>query len=162
MAGWAVAGASPSVVIRDLTLGAWSGDSLPFTPTSFVGHAGHFWAVQATTGVVWEQSLTAYHGRLASLEFEGIFRAAAALLCEVSYDQGLTWTGLGTHTVTGLTAGEVFQRQFYPARQRGGKFRVRFTMTPTVTTTEGCRLTGVSVFYTTRSGPSRLASGKRL
>lgn len=188
VAGWAVAGASPSVVIRDLTLGAWSGDTLPFTPASLVGHAGHFWAVQTTTGVVWEQSLTAYgdgaagatavalqgvtgdvqvfglagHGRLAAVEFEGIFRAAAALLCEVSYDQGLTWTGLGTHTVTGLTAGEVFQRQFYPARQRGGKFRVRFTMTPSVTTTEGCRLTGFSVFYTTRSGPSRLSSGKRL
>jgi hypothetical protein len=186
--GWAVAGASPEVVIRDLVLGAWSGDTLPFTPSSLVGHAGHFWATAASTGVVWEQSLTAYgdgaagatavalrattgdvqvfglagHGRLATLEVEGVFQAAAALLMEVSYDQGLTWTALGTHTVTGLTTGEVFQRQWYPARQRGGKFRLRLTMTPTVTTTEGCRLTGLSVYHTTRSGPTRLASAKRL
>lgn len=100
-------------------------------------------------------------GRVSEIGVEGEFRTAAGLLVEVSYDQGLSWTSLGTHTVTGLTSGQAFQRQWYPANQRGGKFRLRVTMTPTSTTAEGCRLTGFSVGYVPRSGPSRLDSAKR-
>jgi hypothetical protein len=184
--GWAVAGASPLVVVRDITTGAWSVDPLPFTPASLVGHAGRFWAV-ASTGVVWEQPVASYGdgaagatavvlrattgdvqvfglagwGRTAVVELEGVFQAAASLLVEVSYDQGLSWTSLGAHALTGLAVGEVWQRQWFPANQRGGKFRLRVTMTPTVTTTEGCRLTGFTLYYTTQRGATRLASAKR-
>jgi hypothetical protein len=183
--GWAVANAT--VVIRDQSRGLWLRDTLPFTPAALVAHDGHFWAVD-TSGGVWEHSATAYgdaasgasavtltvtsgdvqvfggiggHGRLGGIELLGEFQAAATVLAEISYDQGLTFTSLGSHTLTGLAAGTAFQRQWYPARQRGGKFRVRFTMTPTVTTTEGCRLTGYTVYFDQRSGPSRLPSGSR-
>lgn len=188
VAAWAVADTeTPRLAVRDLQLGAWSEDELPFVPASLVAHDGLFWAVDAD-GTVWRQTSDAYgdddagaeavalqaetgdvqvfglagQGRLAVIEVEGVFQTAAALLCEISYDQGLTWTALGTHTVTGLSAGEVFQRQWYPARQRGGKFRVRLTMTPSSTTAEGCRLTGFTVFHTVRGGPSRLSSNKRV
>lgn len=184
--GWAVAGATPRVVVLDLPSEQWAEDRLPFTPAALVGHAGHFWAV-ASDGAVWEQSLTAYGdaaagattvamvavtgdvavfglggwGRLAVVEIEGVFDTAAALLLEISYDQGVTWTSLGSHTVTGLSAGQPFQRSWDPARQRGGKFRLRMTMTPSVTTTAGCSLTGCTVYYRTRSGQTRLDSAKR-
>lgn len=100
-------------------------------------------------------------GRFASFGVEGVFRSACALLAEISYDRGRTWTSLGTHTVTGLATDEAFLRQWYPARQRAGSFRMRVTMTPSSTTAEGCRLTGYSVGYVPRSGPSRLSSSKR-
>jgi hypothetical protein len=182
--GWAVADAT--LVVRDLANKAWTRDGLPFTPRAFVAHDGHFWAV-ASDGVVWEHSTASYgdaasgatavaltvtsgdvtvfglggHGRLATVELLGEFQAAAAILAEISYDLGQTWTSLGTHTVTGLSAGQAFQRSWAPARQRGGKFRVRFTMTPSVTTTEGCRLTGYTVYFDQRSGPTRLDSAKK-
>ncbi len=185
---WAVAaGAASLVLAHDTVLNVWLADGLPFVPVALVSHQGKLYAADSA-GAVWEHHATAYgdaaagatavalrvttgdvavfglsgHGRLATVEVEGVFEAAAALLAEVSYDQGLSWTALGTHTVTGLAVGEVFQRQFYPARQRGGKFRLRLTMTPSVTTTEGCRLTGFTLWHTTRSGPTRLASAKRL
>lgn len=185
---WAVSAATPLLVAHDTTFNIWSADALPFDPVALVSHLGKLYGVERTTGVVWEHAAAAFgdgasgaiavalrtttgdvqvfglsgHGRLATIEVEGIFQAAAALLAEVSYDQGLSWTALGTHSVTGLAVGEVFQRQFYPARQRGGKFRLRLTMTPTVTTTEGCRLSGFTIWHTVRSGPTRLASAKRL
>lgn len=100
-------------------------------------------------------------GRVAEFGVEGVFQAAATLLAEISYDRGRTWTTLGSHTVTGLTTDEAFIRQWYPTRQRAGSFRVRVTMTPSSTTTEGCRLTGYTIGYVPRSGPSRLSSSKR-
>lgn len=190
VAAWALAGASAAasgLVLRDLQLGAWSSDTLPFIPVTLVAHDAHYWSADPAGGV-WSHDSSAYgdgasgatavsllletgdaqvfglagQGRLATIEWEGVYQAAAALLVEISYDQGLTWTSLGTQTVSGLTTGEVFQRQWYPARQRGGKFRIRTTMTPTVTTTEGCRLTGFTIFHTVRGGPSRLSAGKRV
>lgn len=181
---WAVADAT--LVLRHSGEGQWLGDSLPFTPAAFISHQGRFYAVDSV-GAVWAQDASAYgdgtsggtavalrvvtgdvavfglagHGRLACVELLGEFQSAAAILAEISYDLGQTWTSLGTHTVTGLSAGQAFQRQWYPARQRGGKFRLRFTMTPSVTTAEGCRLTGFSVYFDQRSGPTRLDSAKR-
>jgi hypothetical protein len=183
---WAVAATAPVLALRDLQLGAWSTDTLPFDPASLVSHDGLFWAVD-DDGLVWRQIADTYgddaggtspvalvaetgdaqvfglggQGRLAVVEVEGVFQAAAALLAEISYDQGVSWATLGTATVTGLTVGAPFREQWYPARQRGGKFRVRVTMTPTVSTTEGCRLTGFTVFHTIRGGPSRLPAANR-
>jgi hypothetical protein len=184
---WAVAGSSEdALVVRDETHGTWSADVLPFEPKALVAHDGRMFAV-ASDGVVWERSASygdaasgatavalvaetgdvqafgplGSWGRLAAFEVQGVFRTAAALLLEVSYDQGLNWTSLGTHTVTGLTAGEVFQRQWYPSNQRGGKFRLRVTMTPSSTTAAGCELNGVTMYHTVRSGPTRLPSAKR-
>ena len=184
---WAVAGSSEdALVVRDETHGTWSADVLPFEPKALVAHDGRMFAV-ASDGAVWERSASygdgtsgatavalvaetgdvqafgplGSWGRLAAFEVQGVFRTAAALLLEVSYDQGLNWTSLGTHTVTGLTAGEVFQRQWYPATQRGGKFRLRVTMTPSATTAAGCELNGVTMYHTVRSGPTRLPSAKR-
>ena len=101
------------------------------------------------------------HGRVATVELLGTFQSAATILMEMSYDDGATWTSLGSHTVTGLSTGQAFQRQWHPARQRGGRFRLRATMTPSSTAAEGCRLTGLTVYLTERSGPSRLDSAKR-
>jgi len=184
VAVWATA--SATAVVRQLDTKQWFGDTLPFTPIALHSHGGQLYAI-ASDGVVWAQSPTAYGdgtsgatavalrvttgqigpfemagwGRLAVVELLGEFETAAALLAEISYDDGLTWTSLGTHTVTGLSSGQAWQRQWYPARQRGDRFRCRFTMTPTVTTTEGCRLTGSVVYYSKRSGQTRLDSAKR-
>lgn len=184
VAVWATAGAT--AIVRQLDTKQWFGDTLPFTPIALHGHGGALYAI-ASDGVVWAQSATAYGdgasgataavlrvttgsiqpfamsgwGRLAVVEVLGEFEAAAAILGEISYDDGLTWTSLGTHTVTGLSSGQAFQRQFYPARQRGDRFRVRLTMTPTVTTTEGCRLAGLTLYYAKTSGETRLDSAKR-
>lgn len=184
LAAWA--SAAGQLILRQLDTQQWLGDSLPFTPIALHSHQGVLYAI-ASNGVVWQYHPTAYGdgasgatavalrvatgqigpfemsgwGRLAVIELLGEFQTAAALLAEISYDDGLTWTSLGTHTVTGLSAGATFQLQWYPARQRGQRFRVRFTMTPSVTTTEGCRLTGCVVQYAKRSGPTRLAAANR-
>jgi hypothetical protein len=189
VAAWAVAGASAAasrLVVRDLPLQAWSTDTLPFVPVTLVSHDAEFWSADPD-GTAWRQETGVYgdgpstptapalvvetgdvqvfglagQGRLAVIEWEGVFQAAASLLVEISYDQGVSWVSLGTATVTGLTSGTPFREQWYPARQRGGKFRVRCTMTPTSATTEGCRLTAVTIFHTVRGGPSRLPSGNR-
>jgi len=184
LAAWAASNAT--LIARKLDTQQWFGDGLPFTPIALLGHRGRLYAV-ASDGVVWAQESAAYgdgasgatavalrvttgqvapfemagQGRLACVEVLGEFQAAAAILGEISYDDGQSWTSLGTHTVSGLTTGDTFQREWFPARQRGDRFRFRITMTPTVTTTEGCRLTGLVVQYTKRNGPSRLASASR-
>jgi hypothetical protein len=184
LAAWASAGGQ--LILRQLDIQQWFGDSLPFTPIALHSHRGALYAI-ASDGVVWRYDPTAYGdgaagatavalrvatgqigpfemagwGRLAVVELLGEFQAAAAILAEISYDDGLTWTSLGTHTVTGLSVGAAFQRQWHPLRQRGDRFRARFTMTPSVTTTEGCRLTGCVVQYAKRSGPARLAASNR-
>lgn len=178
---------SAVAVWRTVQESQWGRDSLPFTPSRLITHQGAAYAV-ASDGVVWAQDSSAYgdgasgatavaltattgyfavfdqagYGRLAAVELLGEFRAAAAILVEIRYDDDTAFTSLGTHTVSGLASGQLFQRQWYPARQRGGKFQLRFTMTPSVTTTEGCRLTGLTVYYTKRSGPTRLASARRI
>lgn len=186
---WAVAGnaADDVLVTRDERGGQWSVDRLPFTPHALVGHDDTLYAVD-DAGDVWFRSPTAYGdddsgatavalvvetgdvqgfgavggwGRLAGVELLGEFQSAAAVLCEISYDSGKTYSSLGAHTVSGLAAGDAFQRQWYPANQRGGKFRLRFTMTPSSTTAEGCRLAGFALYYTQRNGPTRLDSAKR-
>ncbi len=185
VAAWALTGAR--ALVRDLAIKQWFGDGLPFTPVALTSVAGRLYAV-ASTGVVWAQDATAYgdgtsgatavvlqattgavspftlagQGRLACVELLGEFRASAAILGEISYDDGVSWTALGTaYSVTGLTVGATFQRQWHPAVQRGDRFRFRITMTPTVTTTEGCRLNGLTLSFTQRGGPSRLASALR-
>lgn len=182
---WALGDAS--AVVRLLEVGSWSSDALPFVPRALIGHQGQLWAVDSSGGV-WTQPSTTFGdstsgavgyalrvttgsiqpfgldgwGRLAAVSVLGTFEAAAALLVELSYDEGVTWTALGTQTVgSGLSVGQTFQEQFYPANQRGGRFRARITMTPSVTTTEGCRLTGLTLYLTTKQGPARLDSAKR-
>jgi hypothetical protein len=181
---WAASDAT--TLVRQTGEAYWLGDALPFTPIAMVGHRGVLYAL-ASNGVVWRYDTSAYgdgtsgatavalrvttgaiqpfemagQGRLAVVELLGEFQTAAALLAEISYDDGVSWTSLGTHTVTGLSAGAAWQRQWYPARQRGGRFRLRFTMTPSSTTAEGCRLTGATVYVVRKSGQSRLDSAKR-
>lgn len=181
---WAVSDAT--AIVRQLAEGRWLGDALPFTPIALTTHAGRVYAV-ASTGVVWEYSASAFgdgtagatavalrvatgqiapfelagHGRLAAVEIQGDYQSAAAVLGEISYDDGQTWTSLGSHAVSGLSVNDTFQRQWYPARQRGQRFRVRVTMTPTSTTAEGCRLTGLTLYFTKQSGPTRLPSASR-
>lgn len=184
---WAVAAAAGVLVSRHAQdPNPWAQDDLPFVPRALVTHdralyaldsSGGVWtnsaaafgdgasggtavALRATTGDVQAFGLSGW-GRLAGVEVLGEFQAAAAVLVEISYDMGLSWTSLGTHTVSGLAVGQAWQRQWYPARQRGGKFRLRATMTPSVTTTEGCRLTGFTLYFDQRSGPTRLDSAKR-
>lgn len=185
---WAVA--DGTLVLRHGVGGQWLTDDLPFDPVALVSHRGRLYAVD-DAGDVWEQAEAGTYGdaasgatavalvvetgdvaafgsvggwgRLAGVEILGEFQTAAELLCEISYDSGKTYSSLGTHAVSGggLAAGDAFTRQWYPANQRGGKFRLRFTMTPTSTTTEGCRLAGFVLYYTQRNGPSRLDSAKR-
>lgn len=182
---WALDNAT--ALVRQTAIDLWASDTLPFTPIALMGHAGRLYAI-ASDGVVWAQDATAFgdgsagaaasvlrvatgpvqvfdgtagHGRLACVELMGEFQAAATVLGEISYDDGLTWTSLGSYSVTGLSVGETFQRQWYPARQRGGRFRIRFTMTPTVSTTEGCRLAGCVAYFTKASGQTRLGSANR-
>lgn len=185
---WAVDADDPVLVSRHAQApNPWAVDDLPFTPVSMVAHGGALYASD-DTGVVWTNAADAFgdgasgatavvlqvvtsdaqvfglagHGRLAVIEVLGEFQSAATLALEISYDLGLTWDAIGTaFTVSGLTAGEAFQRQWRPARQRAGKFRLRVTMTPSATTAEGCRLTGLSLYYLPATGPTRLDSAKR-
>jgi hypothetical protein len=186
---WAVAGASAAtskLVWRRAETGQWGTDTLPFIPAALVEHEGRLYAA-ASDGVVWRQDAAAYGdgaagatgytsvvatgdvqvfglggwGRIAALELQATLQSNAQVLCEVSYDQGVTWTSLSAQTVLG-SAGDAIQRQWFPARQRGGKFRVRWTVTPGTSTGEGLRLTGFTIWHTTRSGPTRLDSGKRI
>lgn len=184
VAVWAKSDAT--TLVRQTDIHQWFSDGLPFTPVALVGHRGALYAV-ASDGVVWAQSAAVYgdgtsgatavalrvatgqiapfglagQGRLAVVEILGEYQADATILAELSYDDGLTWTTLGSFAVTGLAVGAAFQRQFHPARQRGDRFRVRATMTPTVSTTEGCRLAGSTLYFTMQSGPTRLDSAKR-
>lgn len=183
VAFWACADAT--AVVRDLRHGLWFGDSLPFTPASLVAHRGQLYAVDSA-GVVWTQGATfgdgasgasavvlqaatgqiaafglGGWGRAAAYEVLGVYESDATVLLEASYDDGATFTGLGSFSITGLAAGTVFQRQWYPATQRGDRFRLRVTMTPASTTAEGCRLSGFVVYLDTRSGPTRVASASR-
>lgn len=183
---WASAGASSVLVVHDITHGYWVSDPLPFTPTALITHQGSMYAVD-DDGVVWQfgpadaygdgasgatavalQVETGHvqvfgqvgQGRVGAIEVLGEVRTTATLAVDISYDDGVVWNPLGSYAITG-TAGDTFQRQFYPANQRGGRFRLRLTMTPTSTTGEGCRLTGFTVYYRTASGPSRLPSASR-
>lgn len=182
---WAVAdGASSRLVWRRAETGQWGSDTLPFVPAALVEHEGRLYAV-ASDGIVWRQDASAFGdaasgatgytlvaasgdvqafgvsgwGRLAALELEAEAESACTVLAEISYDQGETWTSLGAQTVTG--AGQI-QAQWYPARQRGGKFRVRWTVTPSPSTAEGLRLNGFTIWYTPRNGPTRLDSTRRV
>lgn len=186
---WAVADGDDSVLVTRHAQppNPWGVDDLPFVPRSLVAHGGRLYAVD-TSGGVWTNAAGTYgdgtsgatavalqietgdvqvfgqggHGRLAVVEALGEFQTAATLLLEVSYDMGLSWDAISTaFTVTGLAAGTNFQRRWTPNRQRGGKFRLRVTMTPSSTTAEGCRLTGMSVYYVPASGPTRLAGSRR-
>lgn len=185
IAAWAMA--SPNrLLFRQLDTKQWFTDTLPFTPIALHSHLGHLYAVDSA-GTVWAQDATAYgdstsggtaytllvtsgalqpfglagSGRLGVVEVLGEYQADASILAEISYDDGTTWTSLGSHSITGLSAGTTFQRQWYPANQRGGRFRFRFTMTPTVTATEGCRLVGCTAYIVLKSGQTRLDSAKR-
>ena len=187
---WAIADGADSVLVSRHAQppNPWAIDTLPFTPRALVGYGGGLYALDSAGGV-WTNSADATfgdgtsgatavalrlatadvqafgqggHGRLAVVELLGTYQTDATLLAEVSYDLGLTWMAVGTaFTVTGLTAGEAFQRRWTPARQRGGKFRVRVTMTPSSTTGEGCNFTGVSLYYAVAGGPTRLPGSRR-
>lgn len=186
---WALADGSDSLLLTRHAQppNPWAAHELPFTPHALVAHGGGLYAID-TDGGVWTNDAEVYgdgasgatavvlqlatpdvqvfgqagHGRLAVIEVLGEFQTAATVLLEISYDMGLTWDAIGTaHTVTGLTAGQAFQRQWRPSRQRAGKFRLRVTMTPSSTTAEGCRLTGLSLYYRPATGPTRLGAAKR-
>ena len=186
---WALADGADSLLLTRHAQppNPWAAHELPFTPHALVAHGGGLYAID-TDGGVWTNDAEVFgdgtsgatavalqlatpdvqvfgqagHGRLAVIEVLGEFQTAATLLLEISYDMGLTWDSIGTaHTVTGLTAGQAFQRQWRPSRQRAGKFRLRVTMTPSSTTAEGCRLTGLSLYYRPATGPTRLGAAKR-
>jgi hypothetical protein len=186
---WAVADGTDSVLVarHAVTPNPWSIDDLPFTPRALVAHGGGLYAID-DVGAVWTNVADVYgdgsagatavvlqvetgdvqvfgqggHGRLAVVETLGEYQSDATVLLEVSYDMGLTWDAISTaFTVSGLAAGTAFQRRWTPARQRGGKFRLRITMTPSSTTAEGCRLTGLSLYYVPSGGPTRLVGAKR-
>jgi hypothetical protein len=178
--------ASAEALWRTGANGVWGRDTLPFTPKRLISHLGRLYAV-ATDGTVWAQEATAYgdgtsgatavvlqyetgdinvfglagQGRLAVVEHLGEFQSACTLATEISYDSGATWATAVTHTISGLSAGAQFQRSVDFARQRGGKFRLRVTMTPSSSTGEGCRLTGLALYYALAGGATRLDSAKR-
>lgn len=182
---WAVGGDGSSLVVHDIDHGYWFADDPPFVPIALTTHEGRMFAV-AQDGVVWEYAAASYgdgasgatavtlqattghvqvfgltgQGRIASIEVLGEVVTAATIQLEISYDDAITWTSLGSYDIPD-GAGETFQRQFYPANQRGGRFRLRFTMTSEVTADPGCRLTGFTVYYRTANGPSRLPSASR-
>jgi hypothetical protein len=186
LTAWALS--TSHLLWRHETDNQWGHDVLPFIPKRLVSHLGELYAVQTPgLGTVWHQDNTLFgdgsaggtavvltaetgdfqvfglggHGRLAVVEALGQFQAAAALELSISYDSGASYTSLGAHSISGLAVGEAFQRLWAPSRQRGGKFRLKLTMTPTSTTTEGCRLTGLTLYYSTATGPTRLDSAKR-
>jgi hypothetical protein len=182
---WAVAGDTPALVVHDVDHGYWFTDPLPFTPVALTTHQGRMYGV-AADGVVWAQDAAAYgdgtagaeivalrtvtghvqvfgqvgQGRVGAITVLGGVVSAASLEAEISYNDGVSWATLGSYALTGTT-GDTFQVQFYPANQRGGRFRLRLTMVPTATTAEGCRLTGFTVHYRTANGPSRLPAASR-
>jgi hypothetical protein len=184
VAAWALS--SGLVLIRDLGSKQWFHDDLPFFPVAFMGHLGSFYAID-TFGDVWEQDGTLFGdiaagasapilrvnmgavqpfglagtGRVPTIEVTGEFQAACTLTLNISYDDGATFPYSSSHTITGLATGATFRKQWYPNNQRGGRFMFRVTMTPTVSTTEGCRLTGCTVYLAKPGGPSRLASAHR-
>ncbi len=187
VAAWALS--SGRLLVRDIAIKQWFSETLPFTPVALTSVAGRLYAV-ASDGVVWAQDATAFgdgavgatsvvlqvttgqvspftlagQGRLACVEFLVEYRTNASLKGEISYDDGVTWTDLSPgapFSLTGLTVGSTVQAQWYPAIQRGDRFRFRLTMTPSGTTTEGCRLNGLTLSFTERGGPSRLASTRR-
>ena len=186
---WAIADGDDSLLVSRHAQppNPWFIDDLPFVPRAIVAHGGGLYAID-TSGGVWTNAAGAYgagsagatavvlqaetsdaqvfgqagHGRLAVIEVLGEFQTAATVGLEISYDMGQSWTAIGTaHTVSGLSVGQAFQRQWRPSRQRGGKFRIRVTMTPSSTTAEGCRLTGLSLYYVPATGPTRLDAAKR-
>jgi hypothetical protein len=94
-------------------------------------------------------------GRLHSLSAVGkLIDGGGDLEAFISYDAGQTWTSLGTHTIEG-SAGDPFQVQWGLRRARGSRFRFRGTMTPASPTTQGLKLSGLSVHYKPKKGPSR-------
>lgn len=186
---WGVdTGSAGIAAVRDIAKQLWLRDALPFRPIAFRAHQGVLYAID-TAGTVWQQSESAYgdgasgatavalqvvtgdivavsgglagFGRVGAIEVLGEYRADAAVRVEASYDSGATFTDLGTFTVSGLSAGTMFQRQWFPSQQRTSKLRLRITMTPSVSTTEGCRLTGCVVYLSQSTGPSRLDSTRR-
>lgn len=182
---WAVAGADPALVVHDVDHGYWFRDDLPFTPVALTTHEGRMYAV-ADDGVVWEYSAAAFgddvsgdtpvvllaetghiqvfaqtgQGRLGAVSVLGEVQNPANVEVFITYNDGASWATLGDYDISG-NAGDTFERQFYPANQRGGRFRLRLVMTPDAAQTEGCRLTGLSVYYRTASGPSRQPSANR-
>jgi hypothetical protein len=183
---WALASEEgSSLIIHDIDHGYWFTDSLPFTPVALTTHLGRMYAV-ADDGVVWQYAPGAFgddsggstavdlevetghvqvfgltgQGRVGSIEVLGEFQGDSVLELEISYDDGAAWTSLGVYSLAGAV-GDTFQRQFYPANQRGGRFRLRLTARILGSSVECCRLTGFTVYYRTASGPSRLPSASR-
>lgn len=185
---WAIdTGSAGIAAVRDLSKSIWMRDSLPFRPIAFRAHQGVLYAVD-TAGTVWQQSTSAFgdngsvevlqvttgdvlaltggiagFGRFGAVELLGEYRSDAVILVEASYDSGKTFSTLGggAFTVSGLAAGEAFQRQWYPSQQRAGKVRFRITMTPSSAAAEGCRLAGMAIYLVQSTGPTRLGSTKR-
>jgi hypothetical protein len=170
------------LIVRDLVSKQWFEDSIPEPAArSLIEHQGLFYFVD-DDGDVWGQGgftdngaavvLTVTTGTLAPFGLNGWGRLAgivtlgerlsdATLQVEISYDEGVNYTTLGTQTITGLTTGAPVRAEFVPAIQRGDRYKLRFTMTPT-DGGAGIALNGFTLYVrASDSGPPRLESGRR-
>jgi hypothetical protein len=100
--------------------------------------------------------------RLRNIGLLGQIRSAADLTVSVAYDDAsaYAWTKTFTNVTDAIT-----EKQFYPARQMGRSFRVKFSdATPTAGTVgagRGLSLSGIALTIGAYQGMNRLASGAR-
>lgn len=170
------------LVVRDLVTKQWFEDSIPEPAArSFIEHRGLFYFVD-DDGDVWGQGgfadngaavvLTVTTGTLAPFGLAGWGRLAGivvlaerisdgTLQLEISYDEGVTYTSLGTETITGVATGTPARAEFVPAIQRGDRYKLRFTMTPT-DGGAGLALHGFTLYVrASDAGPPRFESARR-
>lgn len=170
------------LLVRDLVTKQWFEDTIPEpAQRSFIEHRGLFYFVD-DDGDIWGQGgftdngaavvLTVTTGTLAPFGLAGWGRLAGivvlaerisdgTLLLEISYDEGVTYASLGTQTITGVAAGTPVRAEFVPAIQRGDRYKLRFTMTPT-DGGAGLALHGFTLYVkASDAGPPRFESARR-
>jgi hypothetical protein len=189
LVAWAV-GDAARLVVRDLTNKQWMEDTLPAPPArAFIEHRGRFYFVQSN-GDVWREktgsaayrdgTATAYSlqlttGTIMPFGMQGWGRiggidvlassagSAASVQLEISYDDGLNWTSLGTQTVASAAENTPVRIEFTPAVQKTDRFKLRLTMTPTGVGSNGpgVALHGFTLYVRPKQGGPRFGADQR-
>lgn len=174
-------GDAARMLVRDATSKQWFEYALPATPArGVIEHRGQFYFIDGS-GAVWAQTAFSDNGaviplqvkfgtaapfgpnaqgRLRVIQLLGEFKSAADVKLEVSYDDGVSYEDCGTHTVTGLSADAAVRLQWFPATQRGDRFKPRLTMTP-ATVGQGITFNVLSLGVIPSKGETKLQAGLR-